>query len=109
MKISIQDIGDVSIVTLNNDFYKTRDLNTSVAFILQRSDKLVFDMHHVKFFDSSDCGILLTCLKILTNSGGDLKLCRVHKSVLTLFELLRIHRIVEIFNTPEEAVRSFAD
>jgi hypothetical protein len=31
------------------------------------------------------------------------------KSVLTLFELLRIHRIVEIFNTREEAVRSFAD
>ncbi|MDM8544294.1 STAS domain-containing protein [Desulfococcaceae bacterium HSG9] len=109
MKISIQDIGDVSIVALSNDFYKAKLMNTSVAFILQRSDKLVFDMRHVKFFDSSGCGVLLTCLKTLTNSGGDLKLCRVSKSVLTLFELLRIHRIVEIFNTPEEAVRSFAD
>ena len=109
MKISIQNIGDVSIVALNNDFYKTKFMNTSVAFILQRSDKLVFDMRHVKFFDSSGCGVLLTCLKTLTDSGGDLKLCRVSKSVLTLFELLRIHRIVEIFNTREEAVRSFAD
>ncbi|MDM8539842.1 STAS domain-containing protein [Desulfococcaceae bacterium HSG9] len=109
MKISIQDIGDVSIVALNKDFYKTKHLNTSVAFILQRSNKQVFDMRHVKFFDSSGCGVLLTCLKTLTNSGGDLKLCRIHKSVLTLFELLRIHRIVEIFNTREEAVQSFAD
>ena len=109
MKISIQDIGDVSIIALNSDFYKTKLMNPSVSSVLKRNNKLVFDMRHVKFFDSSDCGILLTCLKILTNSGGDLKLCRVHKSVLTLFELLRIHRIVEIFNTREEAVRSFTD
>jgi len=109
MKISIQDIGDVSIVALNKDFYKTKLMNPSVLSVLQRSNKLVFDMSHVKFFDSSGCGILLSYLKTLTNSGGDLKLCRVRKSVLTLFELLRIHRIVEIFNTPEEAVRSFGD
>ena len=108
MKISIQDVGDVSIIALNNDFYKTKLMNPSVSSVLQRSDKLVFDMRHVKFFDSSGCGVLLTYLKTLTNSGGDLKLCRVRKSVLTLFELLRICRIVEIFNTPEEAVRSFA-
>ena len=106
MKISVQKIGDVSIITLNNDFYKTKLMNPSG---LQKSDKLVFDMRQVKFFDSSGCGVLLTWLKTLTDSGGDLKLCRVRKSVLTLFELLRIHRIVEIFNTPEEAVRSFAD
>jgi anti-sigma B factor antagonist len=109
MKISIQDVGDVSIIALNNDFYKTKLMNPSVSSVLQRSDKLVFDMRHVKFFDSSGCGVLLTWLKTLTNSGGDLKLCRVRKSVLTLFELLRICRIVEIFNTREEAVRSFAD
>ena len=109
MKISIQDIGDVSIIALNSDFYKTKLMNPSVSSVLQKTDKLVFDMRHIKFFDSSGCGVLLTWLKTLTDSGGDLKLCRVRKSVLTLFELLRIHRIVEIFNTPEEAVRSFAD
>ena len=109
MKISVQDIGDVSIIALNSDFYKTKRMNPSVSSVLQRTDKLVFDMRHVKFFNSSGCGVLLASLKTLTNSGGDLKLCRVRKSVLTLFELLRIHRIVEIFNTREEAVRSFAD
>ena len=109
MKISTQKIGDVAIVALNNDFYKTKFMNPSVSSVLQSSDKLVFDMRHVKFFNSSACGVLLASLKTLTNSGGDLKLCRVRKSVLTLFELLRIHRIVEIFNTREEAVRSFAD
>ena len=109
MKISTQKIGNVSIIALSSDFYKTKRMNPSVLSVLQSSDKLVFDMRHVKFFDSSGCGVLLTWLKTLTNSGGDLKLCRVRKSVLTLFELLRIHRIVEIFNTREEAVRSFAD
>jgi len=109
MKSESDNRGGVAVIALNNDFFRYEDSLSAIAPVLQKNNKLVFDMNRVKFFDSTRCGVLLSCLKTLTMSGGDLKLCGVCKSVLTLFELLRIHRIVEIFNTREEAVRSFAD
>ena len=40
--------------------------------------------------------------------GGDLKLCAMSKQVRAVFELVRMHRIFEIYPTKEEAVRAFA-
>ena len=39
--------------------------------------------------------------------GGDLKLCNILPSVRTLFELVRMHRLFHIFDTPEAAIRAF--
>lgn len=107
MRPKIKLDGDVAIVVLNNDFYKTKHYDTTIAALLPKHKKMVIDMRRICFFDSACCGVLVTYLKIITNMGGDIKLCRVCKSVLTLLELLRISRIIEIFETREEAVRSF--
>jgi len=40
---------------------------------------------------------------------GDLKLMGVRKAVQTLFELVRMHRIIEIFDNREEAMDSFTE
>ncbi|MBI3736649.1 STAS domain-containing protein, partial [Candidatus Sumerlaeota bacterium] len=57
--------------------------------------------------DSSGLGAILSCLRKLNSVGGDLKLCAMSKPVHTLFELVRMHKIFEIFPTRDEAVRSF--
>lgn len=105
--MKIDRIGDVAVVSLKADFYQNRFWDVSVLSVIKTTNKVVFDMKHVNFIDSSGCGVLLTYLKALTRSGGDLKLCRVRKTVLTLFELLRVVHIIEIFGTCDEAVRSF--
>ena len=43
-----------------------------------------------------------------SQNGGDLKLCNVNKIVRMVFDLIRLHRICEILNTKEEAVKAFA-
>jgi anti-sigma B factor antagonist len=51
---------------------------------------------------------LISCLRQLNGRRGDFKLCAMSKTVRALFELMRMHRVFNIHDTREEAVRSFS-
>ncbi len=110
MKLSTEKIGDVTVVTVLTevlDASNTEEFKVAAAPILEGTTKVVFEISQIKFMDSSGCGVLLSHLRQLKSSNGNLKLCRVQEPVRTLFELVRIDRIIEIFDTKEEAVKSF--
>jgi anti-sigma B factor antagonist len=50
---------------------------------------------------------LLSCLRQVNAKGGDLKLCCLTKQVRVIFELVRLHRIFELFDTREAAAKAF--
>ncbi len=107
MKLNSENLENMAIITLDPETVNTEKFKASLMPIVIKHKNLIFDMSQIKWIDSKGCGVLLTCLRKLNVSGGDLKLCSVRKSVLTLFELIRIHRIIEIFATQEEAAASF--
>lgn len=110
MELSTEKISDIIVVGVLTevlDAGNTEEFKTGCASIINESNKIVFEMSRVKFIDSSGCGTLLFCQKQLSKLGGDLKLCGVQESVRSLFELVRMDRILDIFNTKEEAVESF--
>jgi anti-sigma B factor antagonist len=65
------------------------------------------DLSHLRFVDSSGLGAMLSCLRQLNATGGDLKLCGMSKAVRAVFELVRMHRIFDIYDTRELAVSAF--
>jgi len=67
----------------------------------------VLDLSRLRFVDSSGLGALLSCLRQLTGRGGDLRLSGMSKPVRALFELVRMHRIFDIYPTKEEAIKAF--
>ena len=85
----------------------TNDFKWGIGYLLMENIKVVFDMTELEFFDSSGCGVLLSCLGKLNAKVGDIKLFGLTKSDRTLFELIRMHRIFDIFNTKEEAVKAY--
>jgi len=110
MEFKTEKIGDVTIVELVTDVLdanNAREFKTGISPILEKNRNVIFDMSQVGFLDSSGCGTILSSLRQLSSAGGDLKMFGVQKQVLTLFELIRMHRIIEIFNAKEEAVKSF--
>src|SRR5437660_844843 len=74
------------------------DFRRDLSPVLQDCHKLVLDLSRVQFVDSRGCGAIIGCLKQVSAAGGDLKLCQVTRAVRTVFELIRLHRICEIFN-----------
>lgn len=110
MDFSTETVNGVTVVTLQVetlDASNAKAFKTGLAAVLAPGAKLIFDMKGVRFVDSSGLGALLSCLRQVHSSGGDLKLCDMAKAVRALFELVRMNRIFEIYNSRDEALRSY--
>jgi len=112
MDISHKTEGDVLVVALRSDNLDAKDapdFKQKVIDIIASHDvhSVVFDLHKLKFIDSSGLGSFLAVLRVLNAQGGDLKLAAMSGSVRTMFELVSMHKIFEIYNTVDDAVRSF--
>lgn len=68
---------------------------------------VVFDLSKVFFIDSSGLGSFLSILRTLHTKGGEMKLACLNKPIRTMFELVSMHKILEIYNSTDDAARSF--
>ena len=111
MEIAVDKMGDVAVAELlveELDASNTGEFKRDIAPLLEANTNLVFDLSRLRFMDSSGLGAFISCLRKLNAKGGDLKLCGMSKQVRAVFELVRMHRIFDIYATKEEAVRAFA-
>lgn len=102
--------GSVAVVTVpweKLDMSTTAEFKESVTQAIAGESSVVLDMSRVQFVDSSGLGTLLSLLRDLSTRGGDLKLSRVQKRVRAMFELVRMHRILSVYETTEEAIAAF--
>jgi anti-sigma B factor antagonist len=110
MNLNIENIEGITVVS---DLPKVLDASNAIEFktaitqALVENNQVVFDMSTIQFIDSAGCGAMITSLRHVKNSGGLLKLYDVQNQVRSVFELVRIHKIIDIFNTRQEALDSF--
>ncbi len=91
------------------DAGNAKEFKRDVLPALNGKARVIFDMSGLKFVDSSGLGAILSCLRQLNAGGGDLKLTGMQKPVRALFELVRMHRVFDIYNTREEALAAFRE
>lgn len=84
------------------------EFRESMASSLDGAKDAVLDLGSLQFIDSSGLGAILSFLRQLNAAQGDLKLCGLSRPVRAVFELVRMHRIFEIYGDSDEALRSFA-
>ncbi len=111
MTLMSETVGDVSVVETPGkalDASIAPDFKGAAGVFVRPDAKVVFDMSNTEFVDSSGLGAIVSILKRMHEVKGDLKLCGLKKPVRALFELVRMHRVFEIFNTREEAIKSFS-
>jgi anti-sigma B factor antagonist len=68
---------------------------------------IVLDCSKVQEIDSAGVEMLLQCLEMAMKHDGDLKLAAVSPASAIILELMRVDRLFEVFDTAEEASRSF--
>jgi anti-sigma B factor antagonist len=111
MEFAVEKIGNVALVMLpveELDAGNAGEFKRDVAPLLEQNPSIVFDLGKLRFIDSSGLGAFLSCLRKAKATGGDVKLCCASSQVRTVFELVRLHRILDILNTREAAVAAFA-
>jgi anti-sigma B factor antagonist len=110
MEIPVDRVDSVSVAVIpveELDAVNASEFKRDIAPILQANQKVVLDMAQLRFVDSSGLGAMLSCLRLLNAKGGDLKLCGMSSRVRALFEIVRMHRIFDIYGTKDEAVKAF--
>lgn len=112
MELSGRSIdGGVLLVELREDALdaaRVRAFKDTFTSVVGSHNKVVLDLQGVRFVDSSGMGALISCLRLLDGRGGDLRLSSLSKPVRALLELMRMHRVFNIHETPAEAARAFA-
>jgi anti-sigma B factor antagonist len=106
LKFTIHDSDGITVVSTLPGFIdasNAMEFKAEIGTVLAGRSRVVFDMSNVKFIDSAGCGALITTLRMLKGMGGNLKLYEVQKQVRSVFELVRMHKIMDICNTLQEA------
>jgi anti-sigma B factor antagonist len=110
MEFNVEQIGDVTVVQICTESLSAnnvKDFKSKISDLVKPDVKIVLDLSNLRFVDSSGIGALLSCFRELSSSNGSLSLCNVTEPVRNLFELVRVHRFLRVFNSCNEAVRSF--
>jgi anti-sigma B factor antagonist len=68
---------------------------------------LVLDFSKVSFMDSSGLGCIVSALRQFRQKDGDIKLACITDDVRPLIEIVRLNRVFDIYDSVEEAVKSF--
>lgn len=71
------------------------------AALAPSTTRLDLDLSGMTFLDSSGLGALIALHKTMRSQNGVLRLLRPEPNVLQILELTRLHRVLDIVQTPE--------
>ncbi len=112
MDFTKEAINNVSLFRVNiprATMNEAEELKFSLSEEINNGVKnLVVDLSDCDYIDSTFLGTLVVTLKKVTAHGGDLRLIGFKPAVRSMFELTRMYRVFETFESKDEAVKSFS-
>ena len=111
MNVTIEKQDNVVILDVPNesiDASNCNDFKRDIEPTLEANARIVLDLANVQFVDSAGLGVMVWAVRQLASIGGEIRLCNVNGSVRALFELVRMHKLVTLLDSRDEAVASFA-
>ena len=110
MKVSQDKKNDVVICKIDGEI----NLNTSPelrkAFegvVHQNIKKVVIDFGGVPYIDSSGLATLIELFQRLKKIDGKLRICDMSEKVKNVFEITKLHKLFDIYDSQEVALEGF--
>jgi anti-sigma B factor antagonist len=111
MTITTREVSHITIVditgriTLGDETGKLRD--TIRQLIAAGKKKIVLNLAHVDYLDSSGVGELVSSFTTVRNAGGELKLLSLSKKVSDILQVTKLYTVFDIKDDEFTAVKSF--
>ena len=98
----------VEILSTELDHHVARDVREEVDSILMKKqiDYIIFDFQYVNFMDSSGIGVIIGRYKKIVSHGGRVSVINMNSRVKKLFNLSGMSKIINIYDTFEDAINS---
>lgn len=111
MNIKREEQGAVVLIQVKEerlDAHNADELKQELNALFEAGKtSVVVDLKEVRFIDSSGLGALVSGFKNASARQAELKLSSLQSQVKSMFELTRLHRVFDIYNTMDEALASF--
>ncbi|MFQ5648531.1 MAG: STAS domain-containing protein [bacterium] len=104
LKVRKED--NCSIVQIEGevDLYSSPELRKKLMELTGAEEKaIVVDLRKVRYMDSSGVATLVETLQQVGKYGGKLKLANLRDAVKDVFELSRLDKVFDIFETVQQA------
>ena len=107
MSLEIEEIGDVIVIVPKDEITPLLSYRME-TYIRSGVIKFVIDLDELPSIGSLEIGLLISALKRAREAEGNLILTGVKPLVKTTLEWASLTKILDIYETREEAVKSFA-
>jgi len=111
MNFKTESHGAVMVVMVREerlDAHNSNELKVEMNRLFESGTRnLVVDLKEVRFIDSSGLGVLVSGFKNASTHQGSIKLCCLQTQVKSMFELTRLQRVFDIYQTIDEALESY--
>ncbi len=121
MELKTKNIGDITVIelagrmTVDNIYSLTKLIERNVFPFTgkiedpagKRNSRVILDMEGVEAIDSSGLGTILFLAKKCRALGSDLKIVSVPPGVKRVLEIVKFDKIFHIFNSLDDAVKSY--
>jgi len=97
------DVYRVSAPTL--DLHNAQAFRSGVAPAARNVRIVILDLSQVRFIDSAGIAALLGLVRSVGEAGGTVKLASPTPEVRSILQLVRMHRIVDLYNDVDEIFR----
>lgn len=108
--ITEKNVGDIKVIKVSGelDALVAPKLKERITKLVEMDvTKFIIDFEDLVHINSLAMGILRGKLKVVKDIGGDIKLIKLNENIKTIFEMIGLDEIFEIYETEEEAVESF--
>ena len=113
MKLATREVSGVTIVDLSGKITLGEGgvtLREEVRKLLaEGKKKIALNLAEVNYIDSGGLGTLVSLYTSARNAGGAVKLASLSQRVGDLLQVTKLLTIFEVFDSEEEAARSFAN
>lgn len=110
MKINTGKQSEVTICAIEGEI----NLNTSPelrkafdAFVRANAKKVIINFANVSYIDSSGLATLIELFQRLKKVGGNLRICNMAEKIKSVFEVTKLHKLFDIYDSQELALENF--
>ena len=111
MTISTREVSHVTIVDINGRITLGEETgllrDTVRQLIAAGKKKIVLNLAHVDYIDSSGVGELVSSFTTVRNAGGELKLLALTKKVQEILYVTKLYTVFDVKEDEFTAVKSF--
>ena len=104
-----ENVGNVLKVTLDGRLVAScsEEFKEAMFDRLRDSKRVLMDLSKMSHIDSSGLGALVSVLQWINSAGGSLKLSGLQPRPKIVFDITKVYRVFDIYDTEEAALAAF--